>query len=186
MTASTLSFGETFLKAVKFVCQSMLLSATVFSCAAHAFESRLKEEIQQYESTHSMQIEYCGDMAKKIGPITLDLTKLNGPDFNKAMLQTALARISQGSVATCERETLLPLVNALTTFRLRVVAQHPFMPKVEELLNLLLPTLDDLDLRERYDALPDAYKGELEIQLVGKLYSIRQIKNFAEIRAKLK
>lgn len=174
------------MKVVKFICQSTLFSATVFSCAAQAFESRLEAEIQQFESMHSMEIEYCGDMAKKIGPITLDLTKLNGPDFDKAMLQTALAHISQGSVATCERETLLPLVNALVTFRQRVVAQHPFMPKVEELLDLLLPTRDDLELRERYDALPEAYKGELEIQLVGKLYSIRQIENFAEIRAKLK
>lgn len=186
MTANTLSFGETFLKAVKLVCQSMLLSATVFSCAAHAFESRLEEEIQIHKHTHSMQIEYCSEKAKKIGPITLDLSRLNGPDFNKAMLQTALARISQGSVATCERETLLPLVNALTTFRQRVVAQHPFMPEVEELLNLLVPSRDDLDLRERYDALPRAYKDELETQLVGKLYSIRQIQNFAEIRATLK
>lgn len=186
MIANTLSFGETSLKVVKFICQSMLFSATIFSGVTHAFESALEAEIQQLETAHSAQIDYCAGMAKTVGPITLDLSRLNTPDFNKAMLQTALAHISQGSVATCERETLLPLVNALATFRQRVVAQHPFTPKVEELLNLLIPSRDDLALRERYNALPKADKDELESQLVGKLYSIRQIQNFAEIRATLK
>lgn len=164
----------------------MLVSLVISSGASHAFESRLKEEIQQYESMHSMHIEYCGEMANKIGPITLDLAKLNGPAFNQSTLQTALAHISQSSVATCERETLLPLVNALATFRQRVDVPNPFLPHVDALLDSLLPSRDDLDRRERYGALPKAFKEELESQLVGKLYSIRQIENFAEIRERLK
>lgn len=134
---------------------------------------------------HEARLDYCAGLVAQHGDLNLNLAALQQAGFTKTTLLTAINHYYLKNTEDCEQPTRLALLEVHAMLRLQLGDKHPEVQRLDGISAQILPTEAHLAQQLAYELLTEQQRDLMKVFLAGKLYSNRQIKNFAELRAGL-